>query len=106
MSKADRDYLDRFLDKLHKETRPELPEDQFFEEFCTEQILKRFDLELDELASGSVRGNGDGGIDSAFLFANRKLVREDTDPKEFDKQDVTLQLFLIQSTRKAKFEHD
>ncbi len=106
MPKADRDYLDKFLETLHKQTRPEAPEDEFFEEFCTEQVLKRFDLELDELASGRVRGPGDGGIDSAFLFANRKLVREDTDPKEFDKQEVTLQLFLIQSTRKAKFEHD
>ncbi len=106
MSQPDRDYLNQFLTKLHKETRPELPEDQFFEEFSADQILKRFDLELDEVAAGKVRGAGDGGIDSAYLFANRKLVRDDSDPKEYDKQEVTLRVILIQASRSAKFEHE
>jgi len=71
--------------------------DKFFEIFSAEQILKSqsFDLDPDQIKSGIVSGGGDGGVDSFYVFANKKLVREDTDISVFKGQQLTLQITAL-----------
>lgn len=95
--------LDDILSVFHKERAPSLPEDEFFEIFCAEQLLKDFELSYDELQEGIVDGEHDGGVDSFFAFANGEIITEDFDPAGF-KKDVNLEVFIIQSKTGSKFE--
>lgn len=51
-------------------------EDELFELFTFEQILKEHDLSYDELFFGNVDGGDDGGIDGFFFFLEDKFVGE------------------------------
>ena len=86
MSEAEQDYLEKYLNVLRQKTAPDMPDDEFFERFCGDQILKTRDLDVTELASGVVGGPHDGGVDSVYLFANGRLIQEDTSPTAFSEQ--------------------
>ena len=104
MSEAEQDYLEKYLNVLRQKTAPDMPDDEFFERFCGDQILKTRDLDVTELASGVVGGPHDGGVDSVYLFANGRLIQEDTSPTAFsEQQDIKLHLILITATRSPKF---
>lgn len=45
-----------------------------FELFCFDQVLKDYDLSMDELNMGWVDGQDDGGIDGFYTFIDGKLV--------------------------------
>ncbi|MGI5992534.1 MAG: AIPR family protein [Methanosarcina sp.] len=51
-------------------------EDEIFELFTFEQILKEHDLSYDELLFGNVDGGDDGGIDGFFFFLEERFVGE------------------------------
>lgn len=80
-----------------------------FELFACEQVLKRFNLSLDEITDGVVGGEGDGGIDGVFTFVGEQLVAEDAD--FFDdtsavngfSRNVPIALHLIQAKRADSF---
>lgn len=46
----------------------------FFEYFSSAQVLKSYDLSSEEILSGIVGGEHDGGCDSAYLFCNEELM--------------------------------
>lgn len=106
MSNAERDYLDDHLKATKEKTAPDLDDDVFFEKFCAQQILKFRDLDVEELALGETRGDGDGGIDSAYFFCDGKLVKDGMLTKDFSRKGVPLNLILIQATRASSFEND
>ena len=81
---------------------PDISEQDYFEIFCAEQILKNFQLSYDELQNGIVDGEHDGGIDSAYAFVNGELVYEDLECDKF-KGSVDIELHLIQSKTSAGF---
>jgi len=102
MNNNSRQLLDAVLQQKRQELVPELSEQDYFEMFCTEQILKNFQLTDDELQAGIVDGEHDGGIDSAYVFVNGDLVREDFDTSTF-KSHVHIELHLIQSKTSGGF---
>ena len=51
-----------------------------FERFVVEQVLKDFDLDIDEVSSGDLGGGDDGGVDSVYLFMSGKLITAETPP--------------------------
>ena len=106
MSQDDRFVLEEILRQEHQKTAINLPDDKFFEIFSAEQILKSlaFDLDADQIRSGLVGGGNDGGVDSIYTFANRKLIREDTDITAFKGQQLTIDVIIVQSKHKASFE--
>ena len=83
MSDSERAYPNQYLKKQHEQIAPEIAEDKFFEQFCIEQILKTRDLDVEQLASGRVSGEHDGGVDAVYVFSNGELVREDMSPNSF-----------------------
>ena len=102
MNNNSRYILDRALQQERQRVAPELSEQDYFERFCAEQILKNFPLTDDEIQAGIVDGEHDGGIDSAYAFVNSELVREDFDTSAF-KSHVHIELHLIQSKTSGGF---
>jgi hypothetical protein len=96
--------LDAKLKQAHNERANELLEDDFFEIFTAEQVLKDFDLTDEEIEFGQVGGENDGGLDSVYFLINRQLVMEDT---EINPRTVTkVSLFFIQATREQSFNEE
>lgn len=94
--------LNNVLTQQRQDLLPGASEQDFFEIFCAEQILKDFALSYDEVQSGIVDGEHDGGVDSAFAFVNGELIYEDFDTTPF-KKDVRIELHLIQSKTSGGF---
>jgi len=84
---------------------PDLPEDEFFELFASQQVLRDFRLDPDDIQSGIVRGSGDGGVDSIYLLVNGRFIRDlsGIDDLKSLKQNVTIDLIIIQATREVSF---
>jgi hypothetical protein len=80
MAKNDKLLLDGIIDDRVAMRLPSENRDEAFEYLAFEQITKDFDLSSDEIASGTVDGRGDGGIDGFFLLVNGHLLQ---DPESF-----------------------
>ncbi|MBW4434747.1 MAG: hypothetical protein KME28_24310 [Pelatocladus maniniholoensis HA4357-MV3] len=102
MTGNDSIVLDNIIRQRNNNSDNVLPDDEFFEIFTFEQILKKYDLSYDELNYGKIGGGDDGGIDGFFLFINNGFVSEDTEFDNFNKSPY-IQLFLIQSKRSDSF---
>lgn len=94
--------LNDVLSQQRQELAPEISEQDYFELFCAEQILKDFDLSYDEVQAGIVDGEHDGGVDSVYAFVNGELIYEDFDAAPF-KKDVRIELHVIQSKTSGGF---
>lgn len=105
MNDNSRQLLDAVLQQRHQERAPDLSEQDYFEMFCAEQMLKRFELSDDELQEGIVGGEHDGGIDSAYVFVDDMLVREDFDIIACRKY-VQIELHIIQSKTAGGFREE
>lgn len=109
MSSNELVLLDKVLEQELSNGNISLPEDQAFEFFACEQVLKASDLSVDELTSGLIGGGGDGGIDGVFTFLDGLLLAEDSEvfdsaypPSRF-RQGVPLTLRLVQAKRSESF---
>lgn len=97
--------LNSLLEQLKSEVAPELRDDDYFEIFVNEQILKNYELSYDEMLKGIVDGGLDGGIDGIHIFINGELLQEDTDLNIF-KKDIRFDIFIIQSKNQNGFKED
>ena len=65
--------LKSILERKRQELANTLSQDEYFEIFSFEQLLKNYDLSYDELLSNQVDGKDDGGIDGFFIFLNNEI---------------------------------
>ena len=70
MAANDMVLLDALVEKSRTRLGADLPQDDLFELFCLEQILKEHALTYDDLAVGWVDGGHDGGIDGFYTFVD------------------------------------
>lgn len=68
----------------------------FFHIYATEQILKDYDLNYEEIEKGITEGGGDGGIDGIYTFINGELIQSIDDLVD-SKKNALLELVIIQS---------
>ena len=101
----DQIILDQLIDQRRSEIGGNFSDDEFFEIFSAEQLLKDYDLSYDELLSGIVAGGNDGGIDSMYTLVNGELVVEDTDLGAF-KRDLSVDVVFIQSKATSGFKEE
>lgn len=88
--------LNTLLHQQRSDLDPTIKEDDYFNLFVTEQVLKNFGLSYDELQEGIVDNGGDGGIDSIFTLVNSELVQRDSDLID-GKRNSIIDVFIIQS---------
>ncbi|MEO8340290.1 MAG: AIPR family protein [Nitrospirota bacterium] len=80
MAKNDLHLLDGIIDDRIVKRLPSEKRDEAFEYLAFEQVMKDFDLSMDELLSGAIDGSRDGGIDAFFIVINGHLLQ---DPESF-----------------------
>ena len=97
--------LKEVLAQKKSEIAAEMTEDEFFNLFSSEQILKDFELSYDELNNGIVEGGSDGGIYAIYTFINGELLEEDTDYTSL-KKDIVIDLVIIQSKNTSGFAEE
>lgn len=97
--------LNEVLKQKKSEIAPQLSDDDFFNLFSCEQILKDFDLSYDELNDGIMEGGNDGGNDAIYTFINGELLEEDTDYNGL-KKDIVIDLVVIQSKNTSGFSEE
>lgn len=76
--------------------------DDQFEFFCADKLLTNYDVSYAEISDGIIDGKGDGGVDSAYLFIDRRLVTTDFDYKSVG-EEPEVELILIQSKNTSSF---
>jgi hypothetical protein len=97
--------LKEVLTQKKSEIASGMTEDEFFNLFASEQILKDFELSYDELNDGIVEGGSDGGIDAIYSFINGELLEEDTDYTGL-KKEIVIDLIIIQSKNTNGFAEE
>jgi len=97
--------LKEVLRQKKAEISPAMSDDEFFNLFSCEQVLKDFDLSYDELKDGIVEGGGDGGIDTIYTFINGELLEEDTDYTGL-KKEIVIDLIIVQSKNTSGFSEE
>jgi hypothetical protein len=103
MVENDAIIINNLLEQKRNQIQPEANDDEFFELFSFEQILKDFELSYDELIKGNTDGKDDGGIDGFFFFINSDIIKEEIIPENYKKRSE-LQIFIIQSKRSQNFK--
>jgi len=106
MSTNDQVLIEQIIQQEHKQTGSYEREDDFFEFYASNQVLKEYDLSYDEIESGLCGATLDGGLDAIYIFINGELVDEDTDLTDKYKKNPTLELVLIQSKNVRSFGED
>lgn len=88
--------LNDVLSTQREDLAPELTPENFFEIFAAMQATKEFELSYEEIESGIVDGEHDGGIDAIYTFVNGDLIDEELN-FPIPKKNVEIELIIIQS---------
>jgi hypothetical protein len=75
--------LDSVIKKLLEQNQGNYQLSEQFELFCYDQVLKDYDLAVDEIEFGWVDGGDDGGIDGFYIFIDEKLITSDLSSNDF-----------------------
>lgn len=94
MSRNDQVLLDSVLNKLQKKDKGKYDLPKQFELFSFTQLLKSYDLSIDEIAFGWVDGSDDGGIDGFYTFVDEKLVTGPIVGEEY-RRNPTVDLLIV-----------
>ena len=94
--------LNTVLEQQRNEIASSISENDYFNIFVTEQVLKNYELSYDEIEEGIVDNGGDGGIDSVYTFVNSELIQRDSSLIE-GKRNSIIEVFIIQSKNSNGF---
>ena len=104
MAKNDRFLLDAIIEERAGKGLPSNKSDEVFEYLAYEQALKEYDLSSEEILSGSVDGEDDGGLDAIYIFVNGHLIN---DLKSMlPKSDVNLEVYFFTCKHRSSFRQD
>ena len=84
------------VEQKRDELYPQVSISDFFHIYATEQILKDYDLNYEEIEKGITEGGGDGGIDGIYTFLNGELIQSIDDIIDA-KKNALLELIIVQS---------
>jgi hypothetical protein len=95
--------LDAVLSEWKDSAPAGLSDSEYFELFALEQLLKDYDLSLDDLLPGRVGGGNDGGVDGFLAFVDNELLDEDSDLNSV-KRSPDLRLYMVQARSAQSFQ--
>ncbi|MBR8535914.1 AIPR family protein [Carboxylicivirga sediminis] len=96
MSSNHQIIIQTLVEQKHQELAPEMSLSDFFHIYATEQILKDYDLNYDEIENGITDGGNDGGIDGIYTFVNGELIQNLDDIVD-SKKNAILELIILQT---------
>jgi hypothetical protein len=102
VAKNDVVLLDKVLEAERALAPADLKDDEYFDLFAADQVLKEYDLSTDELLDGLVGGGDDGGVDGLYSFADGKLLEEEPELTNA-REGIELDLVLLQGKRSEGF---
>jgi hypothetical protein len=97
--------IEDILNQKNMEIAPETNASDFFEIFSAEQATKEYELSYEEIESGIVDGEHDGGIDSIYTFVNGEVIGEEIE-FQVPKKDVNIELIIVQSKTGSGFSEN
>ncbi|HWR36498.1 MAG TPA: AIPR family protein [Clostridia bacterium] len=108
MTTTDLKVLDDILAESRTQFAPEMKEDDYFELFAAQQVLRDKQLDNEEVQygiTGRGEGGSDGGIDAIYLLVNGRLIRDEEQAQALRtlKQNIQVDLIVIQATRETSF---
>lgn len=96
--------LDAHLAQIKQEQAPDLADQEFFEIFSVQQLLKNADLSIDEIKESITDGTKDGGIDAFFLFIDGVYISNVDEEDVRVKKSSLFEVYLIQSSTEQGFK--
>ena len=103
--------INEILADRKQKISPDMEDEDYFEVFSAEQVLRHLRLipsSLDEGIIGKSGKGDDGGIDAAYIFVNGRLLTGDLKAEDLEhyKKNVVLDWIIIQATRETAFKED
>lgn len=83
-----------------------MKDDDYFELFAAQLIMKKYDLDDNEIYDGLTDGGNDGGCDGIYLFVNGEYVQDEAIDTSKYKKGVTIELHIIQSKNTTGFSEN
>ena len=102
MAKNDVVLLDGIVDQRIVDGIPSAERDEAFEFLVLEEMLKDYDLTVDEIRSGWIDGRHDGGLDGFFIFINGHLLDE-TQEFPWPRSNAAIDVWLITCKHHSTF---
>ena len=105
MAKNDMLLIDSIIEERIAKKLPSEKKDEVFEFLVYEQVLKEYDLSVDEIRSGSVDGRNDGGIDAIYILVNGHLI-SDIKSSLLPKANANLEVYFFTCKHRDVFKQD
>ena len=105
MAKNDMLLIDSIIEERIAKKLPSDKKDEVFEFLVYEQVLKEYDLSVDEIRSGSVDGRNDGGIDAIYILVNGHLI-SDIKSSLLPKANANLEVYFFTCKHRDVFKQD
>lgn len=105
MAKNDLILIDSIIEERVAMKLPSEKKDEVFEFLVYEQVLKEYDLSVDDIKAGSVDGRNDGGIDAIYILVNGHLI-SDIKSAIFPKSDANLEVYIFTCKHRDVFKQD
>lgn len=96
--------LNETLNVLKNERLPTYSDDDFFEFFSADQILKQLDPTSEQIINGITDNGNDGGLDSLYISYNGEILELDEIDQLKVKDNSEIRLIAIQSKNKISFQ--
>lgn len=105
MAKNDLILIDSIIEERASDKLPSDKKDEVFEFLAYEQVLKEYDLSVEDIKSGSVDGRNDGGIDAIYILVNGHLI-SDMKSALFPKSNANLEVYFFTCKHRDSFKQD
>lgn len=86
--------IDDILDKEGKSKTDPKVRGAAFEQLAISELLKTYDLTVDQIENGIVDGGDDGGIDGLFIFVNGNYLSDKAD-YQLPRENGKLEIYII-----------
>lgn len=112
MHETDKIVLEDILRQSKEDIAATMEDDEFFEFFVAEQVLRDFQLDPDEIKYGLISQSAndstgsDGGIDAMYILQNGRLIRdvEQAEGLKAVRQNIAIDVIIIQASRETGFD--
>lgn len=94
------------MEQEKNDRAPVMKDDEYFELFAAQLIMKKYDLDDNEIDDGLTDGGNDGGCDGIYLFVNGEYLQDEEIDVTKYKRGVNIELHIIQCKNTTGFSEN